>query len=86
MVQHVLISLEKLLFSNHGHIILIFAAKCRVNQWWKLEIVNRKLNSDQFSPLNFSNRTNGSKVMLIHIQYVQFLGARVPLGLALVKN
>ena len=42
-------------FSPIRVILLIFAAKCRVNQWWKLEIlwINRKLNSDQFSPLNF---------------------------------
>ena len=55
MGQHVLISLEKLFFSYQGHTLLIFATKCSVNQWWKLEIkyMNMKLNSDQFSLLNF---------------------------------
>jgi len=39
MVQHVLISLKKLFFSNQAHTILIFPAKSRVNQWWRLEII-----------------------------------------------
>ena len=58
---------KKLFFSDFVATILIFAAKCRVNHLLDLKItwINRKLNSDQFSPLNFSNRTNGSKVMPI---------------------
>ena len=57
----------KTFLSNYGFIILIFSVIFRPFQRSKLELpqINRKLNFDQFRALNFQNRTNGSKVMVI---------------------
>ena len=67
IVQHVIISKKKPFHSNYGFIILIFSGIFRPFQRSKLELpqINRKLNFDQFRALNFQNRTNGSKVMVI---------------------
>ena len=65
-VQHVIISNKKIL-PNYGFIILIFSGIFRAIKRSKLELpqINMQFNFDQFRALNFQNRTNASKVMVI---------------------
>ena len=73
IVQHVIISKKTFSFKlwvYYTHFSSIFRAIKRS----KLELpqINMQFNFDQFRALNFQNRTNGSKVMVILPLQVQF--------------
>ena len=65
---------KKPFHSSYGFIILLFSGIFRAIKRSKLELqqINMQFNFDQFRALNFQNRTNGSKVMVILPLQVRF--------------